>query len=204
MWRTLTQTVLILTWFIPWVKVTRACKTKERVEEKTWAPNLNVLHSDTNKLPSPSMHNKEFNNVHVYSSLMGVFIPLHHIPTPCNKNRIVQFFFFGGGGLTPEMKTTKKKSPVWECFSFFVLGTPLIYYQPPSSCNNTILKLRLHVVYHIWSLWGETLLRGRVPRNLDMKMVAFTEFFFLTRPLFPKSSSFLPHRHSSDARHLPP
>ena len=42
---------------------------------------------------------------------MGVFIPLRHIPTPCNKNRIVLFSF----ELTPEMKTTKM-SPVLESF----------------------------------------------------------------------------------------
>lgn len=116
------------------------------------------------------------------------------------------FFFFE---LTPEMKTTKM-SPVLESFPSSSWNTSVIYNQPLSSCNNTIiLQLRLHVLYHIWSHLRETLLRiiGGVPWALDMKMVAFTEVFSLLSPslfFFANSSSFLPNRHSSDARHLPP
>ena len=84
---------------------------------------------------------------------MGVTeLPLHHIPTPCNKNKVVLFLAFFE--LTPEMKTTKM-SPVLESFLLRPGNTSVIYNQLLSSCNNTIIiQLRLHVLYHIWShLW---------------------------------------------------
>lgn len=125
------------------------------------------MHNDTKKI-----------NVHVYSSLMGVFIPLHHIPTPCNKNRFVLSFFWAYTRNENHQNVSSFRK-----FSFFVLGTPLIYYQPSSSCNNTIILI--HVLYHICHLWEKVI--GGVPWDLDMEMVAFTEFLFFlfnSPPLF--------------------
>lgn len=135
---------------------------------------------------------------------MGVFIPLLHIPTPCNKNKDV-LFLLGS-------YTSNENHQNVESFSFFDLGAPLsftfvIYNHPSSSCNNTIiLHLKLHVLSHIKSFMRNAdRIIGGVSWHLDMKIVAFTELFFypISFP-FANSSSFLPHRHSSDARHLPP